>query len=114
VAAARCAVIPLGTDLLARRFTSPIKVFEYMAAGTPIVAADLPTIREVLTHEKSALLYQPGNAGSLAEQIRRVLADNTLAQSLSNAAAAELVKYTWDERARQIIEFATRLRGAEA
>jgi glycosyltransferase involved in cell wall biosynthesis len=114
VAAARCAVIPLGTDLLARRFTSPIKVFEYMAAGTPIVAADLPTIREVLAHEKSALLYEPGNAGSLAEQIKRVLADDTLAQSLSTAAAAELVKYTWDARARQIIEFATRLRGTEA
>ncbi len=115
VRSARCAVIPLGDDLLARRFTSPIKVFEYMAAGTPIVASDLPTTREVLQHDQTGLLAPPGDAQALAAQIRRVMQDDELAQRLRSAAAAQLHKYTWDARARSIIELAKGLtRGGPA
>jgi glycosyltransferase involved in cell wall biosynthesis len=103
---ARCAVIPLGQDLLARRFTSPIKVFEYMAAGTPIVAADLPTIREIIRHEENGLLFEPGNPTAMAAQIRRLLQDDTLAQKLRNRALADLSRYTWDARAASILAFA--------
>jgi glycosyltransferase involved in cell wall biosynthesis len=104
IAGARCAVIPLGDDLLARRFTSPIKVFEYMAAGTPIVASDLPTTREVLRHEGNALLAPPGNAQALATQIARLMKEDELADRLRGAALADLAKYTWDVRAARIIE----------
>ncbi|MBK8207351.1 MAG: glycosyltransferase family 4 protein [Planctomycetes bacterium] len=110
--AARCAVIPLGNDLLARRFTSPIKVFEYMAAGVPIVAADLPTIREVLRDGENALLYPPTDARALAAQVQRVLSDDALAETLRSTALRELQNYSWDERARRIIAFATRLQEA--
>ncbi|MCC7509409.1 MAG: glycosyltransferase family 4 protein [Planctomycetes bacterium] len=110
--AARCAVIPLGHDLLARRFTSPIKVFEYMAAGVPIVAADLPTIREVLRDGENALLYPPTDARALAAQVQRVLSDDTLADKLRSTALRELHAFSWDERARRIMEFAARLQGA--
>jgi glycosyltransferase involved in cell wall biosynthesis len=107
VRTARCAVIPLGDDLLARRFTSPIKVFEYMAAGTPIVASDLPTTREVLRHEENALLTPPGDATALAAQIARILKEDRLADRLRGAASAGLAKYTGDARAAQIIEIAS-------
>jgi glycosyltransferase involved in cell wall biosynthesis len=113
VRSARCAVIPLGHDLLARRFTSPIKVFEYMAAGTPIVAADLPTIREVLRHDENALLFEPGNPASLAIQVQRVLDDDALAQRLSAKALAELPRYSWDVRAQHILDFARKLRSGK-
>jgi glycosyltransferase involved in cell wall biosynthesis len=103
---ARCSVVPLGTDLLARRFTSPIKVFEYMAAGTPIVASDLPTIREVLRDEVSALLAPPGDALGLAARIKRLLTDDQLADRVRTRALADLGRYTWGVRARSIIEFA--------
>jgi glycosyltransferase involved in cell wall biosynthesis len=109
VRAARVAVIPLGNELLARRFTSPIKVFEHMAAGTPIVAADLPTIREVLRHEENALLFEPGSATAMAAQIHRLLRDDALAERLRVRAREELSRYTWDERARRILAFAARL-----
>jgi glycosyltransferase involved in cell wall biosynthesis len=113
VQSARCAVIPLGQDLLARRFTSPIKVFEYMAAGTPIVAADLPTIREVLRHDENALLFEPGNPDSLAAQVRRILDDDALAQRLRTKALEELPRYSWDARARHILKFATSLQSGK-
>jgi glycosyltransferase involved in cell wall biosynthesis len=106
VRSARVAVIPLGSDLLARRFTSPIKVFEYMAAGTPIVATNLPTIREVLRDEENALLCPAADARAMAAQIARLLADDALAQRLRLKARQELSRYTWDERARRILEFA--------
>lgn len=110
VMAARCAVVPLGNSLLARRFTSPIKIFEYMAAGTPIVAADLPTVREVLHHEENALLFEPENPKSLAEQIQRVMTDDALAEKLREQALRDLDQYTYDARAKQIIELAKRVR----
>jgi glycosyltransferase involved in cell wall biosynthesis len=112
VSRARCAVIPLGNDLLARKFTSPIKVFEYMAAGTPIVAANLPTIREILQHEQNALLFEPDNPRDMADKISRVMSDAALADRLRDRAKADLAAYSWDARAKKIIAFARRLQGA--
>lgn len=109
VRSARCAVVPLGNDLLARRFTSPIKVFEYMAEGTPIVAAGLPTIREILCHEENALLFEPGNAGDMAKQLRHVAHDDKLANRIRAKARADLDEFSWDRRAERIIAFAQRL-----
>ena len=60
---------------MARLFTSPLKLFDYMAAGVPIVASDLPALREVLRHEENALLARPGDPEAFALAVRRVLAD---------------------------------------
>lgn len=105
LATARCAVIPLGTDIIARRFTSPMKAFEYMASGTPIVAADLPTVREILRHEESALLAPPEDAAAMAQQIKRMMSDDALAERLRQQARKDLAQYTWDERAKRILSF---------
>lgn len=105
LAHARCAVIPLGTDIIARCFTSPMKAFEYMASGTPIVAADLPTVREILRHEESALLAPPEDAAALAQQIKRMMSDDALAERLRQQARHDLGQYTWDQRARRILSF---------
>jgi glycosyltransferase involved in cell wall biosynthesis len=78
-----------------------------MAAGTPIVASDLPTTREVLRHEGNALLAPPRNVQALATQIARVMKEDELADRLRGAALADLAKYTWDVRAARIIEVAS-------
>ena len=73
-----------------------------MAAGRPIVASDLPSIREVLAHEVNALLVPPGDAAALARAIERLLADPVLASRLARAALDGVPEYSWDRRAERL------------
>ena len=75
LAEASVALLPLPDEPVARLFTSPLKLFDYIAAGVPIVASDLPALREVLRHEQNALLATPGDADSFAAAVTRILAD---------------------------------------
>ncbi len=84
-------------------FTSPMKLFEYMASGTPIVASDVPALREVLT-EESAYFFTPDDPVSLAESITHVLSHDTEASHKAKHAELEVARYTWESRARRIEE----------
>jgi glycosyltransferase involved in cell wall biosynthesis len=95
-------VLPNPASAISTRFTSPLKLFEYMAAGRPIVASDLPSIREVLRHEENALLVEPGNPSALAAGVRRLLDDRALADRLSSAALADVQDYSWNRRAERL------------
>ncbi|MBM4390865.1 MAG: glycosyltransferase family 4 protein [Deltaproteobacteria bacterium] len=83
-------LLPLDDNLFGRRLTSPLKLWDYLATGIPIVAADLPTVREIAGDRP--FYYQPGNADSLAEAVKRALA----------AGASPPLLRTWDDRARDI------------
>ena len=72
-----------------RDITSPLKLFEYMAAGRPIVASDLPSIREVLRDGVNALLVPPGDPVAMAAAIARLLGDRALAARLAARRAAK-------------------------
>jgi glycosyltransferase involved in cell wall biosynthesis len=95
-------VLPNPASAISNRFTSPLKLFEYMAAGRPIVASDLPAMREVLAPDVHAVLVAPGNARALSAGIRRVLSDPALAARLATAAATLVADYTWDRRAERL------------
>ena len=84
---------------------SPIKLFEYMASGRPVVASDLPALAEVVQHEETALLVPPGEIDALAAALARLRDDPALRARLA-ACARELVlaQYTWDARARLILQ----------
>lgn len=95
-----------GTSAISARYTSPLKLFEYMAARRPIVASDLPSLREVLVHGQNALLVPPDHPAALAEGLRAVLGDGALAQRLAEQAGQDVVGRTWDARAQAIMHFA--------
>ncbi|MGH7902451.1 MAG: glycosyltransferase, partial [Thermodesulfobacteriota bacterium] len=87
----------------AANFTSPIKLFEYMASRRPIVATALPTIKEILVDSRNSLLVIPDSVDSLVNGIKRVLEDSTLAEKLSLQSALDVKKYTWEERVKKIL-----------
>lgn len=86
------------------KYTSPIKMFEYLASGVPIVASNLPSLREVL-NEKNSLLVAPDSPGALASGIEKLLNDTSLSKTLAHQAKEDVQKYTWDEYARKILHF---------
>lgn len=85
-------------------FASPLKLFEYIAAGRPIVATRIPACTGVLEDGRNSLLVEPDNVESLAEGIRKVLGDEDFSKSISENAANDARRYTWAERVRGILD----------
>jgi glycosyltransferase involved in cell wall biosynthesis len=89
-------------------YASPLKVFEYMAAGRAIVAPDQPNLREVLEHGRTALLFDPDTPGALWRAVRRLAADPELRARLGAAARTEVLRrdLTWAGNARRVAALA--------
>jgi glycosyltransferase involved in cell wall biosynthesis len=102
LARADVVAVPFLLSRMTERHTSPIKAFEAMAAGRPIVASDTPATREILGHETSALLVPPGDAAALRDAIARLLSDCSLAERLARAAWDASVNHSWAARARAL------------
>ncbi|GAB5491101.1 MAG: hypothetical protein Phog2KO_13160 [Phototrophicaceae bacterium] len=84
-------------------YTSPLKLFEYMASERPIVASDLPSWADVVTHEQTALLVPASDVDALANAIKRLRDDKILSQKIAdNAHQLVMNKYTWIARAQAI------------
>lgn len=101
LAAMDIALQPAVTD-----YASPLKIFEYLIAGLVTIAPDQANIREILTHEKDSLLFDPGNFEEAEAAIVRVSTDTELRERLG-AASRKLIddrKYTWDNNALVIAD----------
>jgi glycosyltransferase involved in cell wall biosynthesis len=85
-------------------YASPLKLFEYMASGRPIIASDLPALREIL-NEKNALFFKPENAEDFAKAVRMLKASQMLGYHLSQQALADVKQYAWVNRAKKILYF---------
>jgi len=82
-------------------FTSPIKLFEYMAAGCAIVVADLPPMREILD-EQDAMWFTPGDPQSLAAAIAALVKDPDHARRLGERVRMKSERFTWQARAARL------------
>src|SRR3989338_8755814 len=109
LAAADILVLPnTGREEISRSWTSPMKLFEYMASGRPIVASDIPSIREIVD-EAMAFLAAPDDPQAFASAIKAATNDRGGAALRARRAQAEAGRYTWVARAEAILELMRRL-----
>jgi glycosyltransferase involved in cell wall biosynthesis len=93
----------------------PIKVLECMAAGRPLVAANLPVVRELAREDQDALLFAPDEPDDLARQLVRVLGDRALAERLGASAAERArTRFTWHQAQKKLVRVYEQLLNAGA
>ena len=95
-------VAPYTTKIPTLHVASPLKIFEYMATGKPIVISDLPTIREVVKDGYDAILVEPDSIESLVMGLKRALTPE--ARQIGINARQTVQRYTWQARARYILD----------
>lgn len=87
------------------RWMSPMKMFEYMSVGVPIISSDLPVLREVLEHNKNALLVSPKNSNEWITALDLLISNKLFANALAQCAHNDYkTKHTWVIRAKKLIE----------
>ncbi len=107
-------LLPNPKSAISSAFTSPLKLFEYMASGRPIIASDLPAIREVLRDNENALLVEPGNPPALVAAIVKIKEDAGLGRRLAAQALEDVREYTWPRRAERLEKLFVQIAGATA
>ena len=90
---------------ISARYTSPLKVFEALAAGLPLVASDLPSLREILSPDVDAVLVAPDDEAALAAAIRRLAGDAALRAALAARGRRRAAEHSWDARARRLLSW---------
>ena len=97
----RAIAVSSGGDTAA--FASPMKVFEYMAAGRPILSSDLPVLREVL-NDGNAVLLDPQEVDAWEAALKSLVGDEPRRIRLGEAARRGAARYSWLERTRRALE----------
>lgn len=98
-----CLITSPHNDFFANE-TSPMKLFEYMLAQRAILASDLPSTREVVTHGETAYLFPPSDVDALAQGLITLRDDAQLRHRLGKNAAQAVLHYTWQARAKTILD----------
>lgn len=103
--AADVLVLPnTGKQKVSLFYTSPMKLFEYIAARKPITASAIPSIMEIL-NDTNSVLVEPDDPGSLARGINKIFDNKEFAERIAEKAFVDSKKYTWSERARKITQY---------
>lgn len=87
------------------KYTTPIKLFEYMASRVPIVASRVESFKNYLKNNINAVMFEPDNAKDLASKIGDLLNNHELMKNISSAAYQGVSNYSWQRRAEKIINF---------
>ena len=91
-------------DPVSEFYTSPMKLFEYMASGVPIVASNICSLREVL-EENSAFIFEPNNPSDMARVIKFAIGNEIESKKRADNAKELSKEYAWNKRAEKIIGF---------
>ena len=86
-------------------YASPLKMFEYLALARAIIAPDSLNIREILTHNKNALLFDPVDPDAFVHCIEQLCDDVDLRKRLALAAKETITerRFTWDNNAKKVV-----------
>lgn len=91
--------------LTVKFYGSSMKVFDYMAGGSAIVASDIGQVSEIVEHEKTGLLVPPGDSNALANAVLRLVQNAKFRRRLGDGAKEKLQqKYTWTAYADRLIQ----------
>ncbi len=85
-------------------YMSPLKIFEYMASGRPIISTALPSLKEILNSFNSVLV-SPGSSDELGRAILKVIGDGNFSKNISDQALNDAHEHTWRKRAGKIADF---------
>ena len=110
--AAHSAAMDVAMQPSAVAYASPMKIFEYMAMARCIVAPDQANIREILTDERDALLFTPGDGAGLQRQLVRAIGDASLRRRLGEQARRTLLeqRLLWSANAERVTRLVAELR----
>ena len=92
---------PLGTF-----YSSPLKIYEYMAAGLPIVASKIGQVAEIIDHEQTGILFPPGDASALTRALCDLHSNPEKRRFFGDHARAVVQQHTWEHRALAILSLA--------
>ncbi len=96
-------VIPPTNSLSIAKWVSPIKLFEYMASKTPIIASDIQRIKEICSNNE-CLFFKAGDSRDLGEKIKNLINNRDLQEKLTQNAFKKAEKHTYIKRAQRILE----------
>lgn len=97
-------IVPTAMTDFGLRFTSPLKLFEYLAAGAAIVAADIAGVREIVGADDCVAVVPPGDVRACGEAVADLLSDPARAASLGARGPAIAARHSWDTRARRVLD----------
>lgn len=98
-------IAPYQNNIKTANWMSPLKIFEYMAAGKAIICSDIPVLKEVLKHNHNAFLCPPNDIPSWESAITVLIEDEPTRIRLGNNAYSDFINnYTWHSRARKICD----------
>ncbi len=106
-------VAPLGlNDRNVTQGACPIKVLEYMASSRPLIASNMPIVRELVREDVDGLLFSPNDPEDLAHKVLMLLKDVELSQRLAESATERaLTKFTWHESQKKLVKVYEKLLG---
>ena len=87
------------------KWMSPLKLFEYMSSGTPLITSNLPVLREIIQHNRNGLLAKPDCLDDWKIKLTELAKDSALRTSLGETAHTLFhEQYTWQRRAENILK----------
>jgi len=86
-------------------FMSPLKMFEYMASGRPIVSSRIEVIEELLQNKKNALLVEPDNVEEWSHSIKYLKMNKEFADKMGRQAKQDVKDFSWETRVMKIFSF---------